>query len=147
MVALKLLIIVAIIAIGIFFVDPANLTPFAPFGVGGILTGAGVVFFAVFGYDTLTTAAEESVNPQRDLPRAVLLSLAVAMVLYVLMSLVVTGMVPYDSVGDTNAPVAFALQEVGLDYIALIISVAAIAGIASVLYAFSCSGRRGSGTP
>lgn len=142
MVVLKLAIIVVIIAVGIFFVNPANLTPFMPFGLGGVLAGAGVVFFAVFGYDTLTTAAEESVNPQRDLPRAVLLSLAIAMVLYVLMSVVVTGMVPYNTLGDTDAPVAFAFRQVGLNSVAIIISVAAIAGIVSVLYAFMLGAAR-----
>ncbi|MFH4090485.1 amino acid permease, partial [Acinetobacter baumannii] len=83
--------------------------------------GAAVVFFAVFGYDTLTTAAEEATDPQRDLPRAVILSLAIALVLYVLMSLVVTGMVPYQRL-DTPAPVAVAFQEVGLPWVARVIS-------------------------
>lgn len=140
-VIIKLVIIVAIIVIGVFFVNPDNLTPLLPFGIGGVFAGAGIVFFAVFGYDTLTTAAEESNNPQRDLPRAVLLSLAVAMVLYVLMSLVVTGMVPYTQL-DSPAPVAVAFQQVGLPWVATIVSVAAIAGIFSVLFAFMLGAAR-----
>ncbi|MGH3146243.1 MAG: amino acid permease, partial [Rubrobacter sp.] len=72
-VIVKLAVIAFVIALGVFFISPGNLTPFLPFGSLGVITGAGVVFFAVFGYDTLTTAAEESINPQRDLPRAVIL--------------------------------------------------------------------------
>ncbi len=140
-VILKLTIIAAIIAIGIFFVDPANLTPFLPFGFGGVIAGAGIVFFAVFGYDTLTTAAEEAINPQRDLPRAVLLSLGVSLVAYILMSLIITGMVPYDSLG-VPAPVSFAFREAGLPVMGAVVSVAAIAGIISVLFAFMLGAAR-----
>lgn len=140
-VILKLTIIAAIIAIGIFFVDPSNLTPFLPFGLGGVVAGAGIVFFAVFGYDTLTTAAEEAVNPQRDLPRAVLLSLGVSLVAYILMSLVITGMVPYENLG-VPAPVSFAFREAGLPIMGGIVSVAAIAGIISVLFAFMLGAAR-----
>ncbi len=115
MVLIKLAIIAAIIAIGVFFVDPGNLTPFFPFGVEGVFTGAAVVFFAVFGYDTLTTAAEAAVNPQRDLPRAVILSSAIALTLYVLMSVILTGLAPYESLNNP-APVATAFKNVGLPW-------------------------------
>jgi basic amino acid/polyamine antiporter, APA family len=141
MVLIKLAIIAAIIAIGVFFVDPGNLTPFFPFGVGGVFTGAAVVFFAVFGYDTLTTAAEEAVSPQRDLPRAVILSLAIALTLYVLMSVILTGIAPYESL-DNPAPVATAFKDAGLPWVANVISVAAIAGIISVLFAFMLGAAR-----
>ena len=108
------------IGVGVFYIDPANWHPFIPervvgadgvghFGFKGVVTAAAVVFFAVFGYDTLTTAAEESKNPQRDLPRAVLLSLGVSMAFYLDVSLVLTGMVPYAQL-DTDAPVADAFQ-------------------------------------
>ena len=79
------------------------------FGWPGVVTAAAVVFFAVFGYDTLTTAAEEAKNPQRDLPRAILLSLGVSMVLYITITLVLTGMVSYTQLGN-EAPVAHAFQ-------------------------------------
>lgn len=140
-VAIKMVIIAGVVLLGVFYIEPGNLTPFFPFGAGGVISGAGIVFFAVFGYDTLTTAAEESVNPQRDLPRAVILSLAVSMVAYILMSLVVTGMVPYTDLG-TPAPVSFAFQEAGLPVIGAIIAVGAIAGIASVLVAFMLGAAR-----
>ena len=134
-VGVKLAAVLAVIAIGVGHVDPRHWHPFMPFGVGGVLTGASVVFFAVFGYDALTTAAEEARNPARDLPRAVLLSLAIAMVLYVAMCLVLTGIVPYQHL-DTPAPVASAFREIGLPGAELLVSVGAVAGITSVL--FSC---------
>ncbi|NNC24685.1 amino acid permease, partial [Salinisphaera sp. USBA-960] len=95
-----------VIGVGVFYINTANWVPFIPerivdehgvghFGWQGVGTAAAVVFFAVFGYDTLTTAAEESKNPQRDLPRAVLLSLGVSMVLYLAVSLVLTGIAHY----------------------------------------------------
>lgn len=113
----------------------------APFGFGGVISAAGLVFFAVFGYDTLTTAAEEAKDPQRDLPRAVLLSLLVAMILYVAMSLVLTGMVPYPTLNNP-APVANAFLDHGLNAVSTFISLAAIAGITSVLIAFSLGAAR-----
>src|SRR5690606_23098968 len=125
-VAIKVLGVALVIVVGAFFVDTANWTPFIPeptvdaqgmahFGFAGVLTAASIVFFAVFGYDTLTTAAEESTNPQRDLPRAVLLSLAVSMALYLAVSLVLTGMVPYPQL-NSPAPVDAAFKALGLDW-------------------------------
>ncbi len=140
-VIIKLAVIAFVIVLGVFFVNPGNLTPFLPFGALGVVTGAGVVFFAVFGYDTLTTAAEEAVNPRRDMPRAVILSLAVSLVAYILLSLVVTGMVPYTDL-DTPAPVSFAFREVGLPVVSSLIAVAAVAGIISVLFAFMLGASR-----
>ena len=105
MVIIKLAIILIIIAIGSFYIDSANWHPFMPFGFKGIMSGTAVVFFAVFGYDTLTTAAEESKNPQRDLPRAVVISLTIALCLDIGMSLVITGVAPYDTLNNA-APVA-----------------------------------------
>ena len=140
-VIIKLAVIVFIIALGVFFVNSDNLTPFFPLGYLGVVTGAGVVFFAVFGYDTLTTAAEESVNPRRDMPRAVILSLAISLALYILMSTVITGMVSYTDL-DTPAPASFAFREVGLPIVSSLIAVAAVAGIISVLFAFMLGAAR-----
>ena len=106
-----------------------------------ILAGAAVVFFAVFGYDTLTTAAEEAKNPQRDLPWAVVLSLAVAMVLYLALSLVLTGIVPSSTLNNA-APVANAFSAIGLKWVMVTVSVAAITGITSVLFANALAGAR-----
>jgi APA family basic amino acid/polyamine antiporter len=92
-----------------------------PYGFGGVVEGAAVVFFAVFGYDTLTTAAEEARDPQKQLPRAVLLSLAVSLVLYIAMSLVLTGMVRSDTL-NTPAPVAAAFTAIGLPWVTLLVA-------------------------
>jgi APA family basic amino acid/polyamine antiporter len=141
-----------IIGVGVFYVNPANWHPFIPervvgpdgighFGFQGVVTAAAVVFFAVFGYDTLTTAAEESKNPQRDLPRAVLLSLGVSMALYLAISFVLTGIAPYATL-NTDAPVADAFKALGLHWVSVAISVAAVAGITSVLFAFMLAAAR-----
>jgi len=135
MVAIKIAAVLLVIASGLPHIRPENWRPLMPFGFGGVVEGAAVVFFAVFGYDTLTTAAEEAINPQRDLPRAVLASLAVALALYVAMSLTLTGIVRYDTLNNA-APVANAFSALGLRWVSLIVSLAAVAGIASVMLAF-----------
>jgi len=135
MVAVKIAAVLLVIAAGLPYVRAENWRPFMPFGFGGVVEGAAVVFFAVFGYDTLTTAAEEARDPQRDLPRAVLLSLIVSLTLYVAMSLVLTGVVRYDTL-DNAAPVAGAFAVIGLPWATFIVSLAAVAGILSVMLAF-----------
>ena len=151
-VAIKVIGVALVIGIGVFFVDPANWHPFVPdaivgadgkshFGWAGVVTGASVVFFAVFGYDTLTTAAEESVDPQRDLPRAVVLSLAISMVLYIAVTLVLTGMVPYTQLGG-SAPVSDAFARVGLHWVSIVAAAAAVIGVVSVLFAFTLGAAR-----
>jgi len=135
MVIIKIAAVVLVIAAGLPHVHTANWHPFMPYGFGGVVEGAAVVFFAVFGYDTLTTAAEEARDPQRQLPRAVLLSLAISLALYITMSLVLTGLVRYDTLNNA-APVAAAFTAIGLPWVTLIVSAAAVAGIASVMLAF-----------
>jgi APA family basic amino acid/polyamine antiporter len=141
-----------VIGVGAFYINTANWHPFIPervfddkgmghFGWQGVLTGASVVFFAVFGYDTLTTAAEEAKDPQRDLPRAVLLSLAVAMVLYIAVSLVLTGIVPYGTLNG-EASVSDAFNAIGLPWLSNVIAVAAVIGVISVLFAFMLGAAR-----
>ena len=140
-VAVKIAGVLLVILAGVFYVKPENWSPFMPFGFGGVLSGAAVVFFAVFGYDTLTTAAEEAKNPQRDLPWAVVLSLAIAMVLYLALSLVLTGIVPFGTLNNA-APVANAFSAIGLRWVMVTVSVAAITGITSVLFANMLAGAR-----
>jgi basic amino acid/polyamine antiporter, APA family len=135
MVVLKIAAVVLVIIAAAPHIDPANWRPFMPFGFSGVVEGAAVVFFAVFGYDTLTTAAEEAVDPQRDLPRAVLLSLAISLALYVAMALALTGIVRYDALNDA-APVASAFARIGMPWVTLVVSVAAVVGILSVMLAF-----------
>jgi APA family basic amino acid/polyamine antiporter len=140
-VTIKIAGLLLVIAVGLFFIHPSNWHPFMPFGFHGVLVGAAVVFFAVFGYDTLTTAAEEAKNPQRDLPWAVVLSLAISMALYLAVCLVLTGIVPYTTL-DNAAPVANAFSAIGLPWVMIVISLAAIAGITSVLFANLLAGAR-----
>lgn len=151
-VALKVLGVVIVIAVGAFYVNPDLWHPFVPalvehpdgtsqYGWAGVMAAASIVFFACFGYDTLTTAAEESKNPQRDLPWAVVLSLVVAMAMYFGVSLVLTGMVHYTDL-NVPAPVSAAFQERGLHWIGGIINVAAVCGIASVVFAFMLGAAR-----
>jgi len=135
MVILKIAAVLLVIFAAAPHIDPANWRPFMPFGFDGVVEGAAVVFFAVFGYDTLTTAAEESRDPQRDLPRAVLLSLAVSLALYVAMSLALTGIVRYDTLNNA-APAAIAFSSIGMPWVSLIVSMAAVAGLLSVMLAF-----------
>jgi len=151
-VAVKVVAVVIVIAVGAFHVDPANWHPFVPerivgadgvghYGWQGVVTAAAVVFFAVFGYDTLTTAAEEAKDPQRDLPRAILLSLGVSMALYITITLVLTGMVSYTQLGN-DAPVAQAFQALGMKWIGAAISATAVASILSVIFAFMLAASR-----
>jgi APA family basic amino acid/polyamine antiporter len=151
-VAIKVAAVALVIGIGVFYVDPANWHPFIPervvgpdgvghFGFNGVATAAAIVFFAVFGYDTLTTAAEESKNPQRDLPRAVLLSLGISMAMYLAVSMVLTGIAHYSTL-NTEAPVADAFKGLGLPWVAMTISVAAVFGLISVLFAFMLGAAR-----
>jgi APA family basic amino acid/polyamine antiporter len=135
MVLLKLAAVVLVIAAGLPYVQPANWHPFMPYGFKGVAEGAAVVFFAVFGYDTLTTAAEEARDPQRQLPLAVVLSLGISLALYIAMALVLTGLVRYDTLNNA-APVAAAFTAIGLPWVTFIVSAAAVAGIASVMLAF-----------
>ncbi len=131
-VAIKLFVVLFVIAIGSFYVTPANWSPFAPMGFQGVVAGAATVFFAYIGFDAVTTAAEEARNPERDMTIGIVGSLAVCTVLYLAVAAVVTGMVPLDQI-DTAAPVAQAFRSHGLDFAGGLISAGAIAGLSSVL--------------
>jgi APA family basic amino acid/polyamine antiporter len=140
-VCIKIAVVVFTIIVGAFFVKPAHWSPFTPFGFSGIMGGAALVFFGVFGYDAMSTAAEEAKKPQRDIPLAIFFSLAIAIFLYILMSLVLTGMVPYRSLNNA-APVANAFLANHLPFMSIIIAIGAIAGITSVLFAFTLAASR-----
>ncbi len=131
-VAIKLFVVGFVIAVGSFYVTPANWSPFAPFGFEGVVAGAATVFFAYIGFDAVTTAAEEAKNPERDMTIGIIGSLAVCTVLYLAVAAVVTGMVPLGEI-DTSAPVAQAFRSHGLSFAGGLISAGAIAGLTSVL--------------
>ncbi len=132
-VVVKLAVVALFIILGVSHVQPSNWVPFMPFGWSGVLAGASIIFFAYLGFDTLSTAAEEVKDPQKTLPRGIILSLIVCTLLYILVSGILTGMVPYGEFKTVAAPVAFALQAVGYHWGAAAVSVGAICGLTSVL--------------
>jgi APA family basic amino acid/polyamine antiporter len=131
-VAIKVLIVLFFIAVGVWHVHTYNWTPFLPFGVGGIFNGAAIIFFAYIGFDQISTSAEETRNPARDMPRGILLSLAVCTLLYIAVAAILTGMVSYKQL-DVASPVSHAMILVGLNWAGAIISVGAICGLTTVL--------------
>jgi APA family basic amino acid/polyamine antiporter len=135
MVVIKLAVILLVIAVGIFYVDPKNWSPFAPNGISGILKGVSAVFFAYIGFDAISTTAEECKNPQRDLPRGMMWAIIICTVLYIIIALVLTGMVSYNelNVGD---PLAYVFQKLDLTWMSGIIAVSAVVAMASVLLVF-----------
>src|SRR5215203_4237720 len=134
-VAIKVALVLLVVIVGVFHVSSSNYTPFFPFGLGGAFTGAATVFFAVFGYDAMSTAAEESVDAKRHLPKAIIYSLAISMVLYVLACLVLVGMQNYTEI-DQEAGFSEAFASVGLSGLADVIAVGAIVGILTVMFTF-----------
>ena len=134
-VVLKVLVVLLVIVVGVFHIRTANWDPFFPYGVSGAFTGAATVFFAVFGYDAMSTAAEESKDSQRHMPKAIVYSLAISMVLYVAACLVLTGMQHYTDI-DKESGFSTAFKSIGLDRIADIIAVGAIIGILTVMFTF-----------
>ncbi len=136
----KVGVVLAFIAAGVRFIKPENWTPFIPpnagtfeqFGWTGVVTGAGVIFFAYIGFDAVSTAAQEAKNPQRDMPIGIMGSLVVCTILYIAVSAVLTGIVPYTSLNVPD-PMAVGINATGLDWMKFIIKVGAIAGLSSVI--------------
>jgi APA family basic amino acid/polyamine antiporter len=135
LVALKLAVVAIVIAVGAFYVKPANWTPFAPHGISGVLKGVSAVFFAYIGFDAISTTAEECKNPQRDLPKAMMFALIICTVLYVVITLVLTGMVSYKELG-VGDPLSFVFARVGLPRFSGLVAVSAVFAMASVLLVF-----------
>ncbi|CAN4087145.1 unnamed protein product [Withania somnifera] len=128
----KVVIVIFIIIVGFFEIDVSNWRPFAPNGFRSVLTGATVVFFAYVGFDAVANSAEESKSPKRDLPLGIIGSLLICIALYVGVCLVLTGMLPYSSLGG-DAPLAEAFTSKGLQYVSVLISIGAIAGLTTTL--------------
>jgi len=160
LVVIKVAVVLFVIIAGLFLVRAANYSPFIPpstpategegsgeatlistlfgvspshFGVAGIIAAASVVFFAFIGFDIVATAAEETSNPQRDMPRGILGSLAICTVLYMAVAAVITGMVEYASLATSSAPLADAFDQRGLGWAANLISLGGICGITTVI--------------
>lgn len=134
-VAIKVAVVLLVIVVGFFYVKTGNYTPFSPTGFGGAMTGAATVFFAVFGYDAMSTAAEESTDARQHMPKAILYSLAISMVLYVLACLTLVGMQNYRQI-NPEAGFSSAFDSVGLPGVATVIAVGAIVGILTVMFTF-----------
>lgn len=135
MVILKVAVVVFVIVAGAFYVKPENWSPFAPNGVKGVMSGVAAVFFAFIGFDSISTTAEECKNPQRDMPKAMIYTLVICAILYVLIALVLTGMVNYTEL-NVDDPLAFVFKQVGIDFIAGIISVSSVIAITSALLVY-----------
>ncbi len=132
-VTVKVAIVLFFIGVGFAHVNTGNWVPYFPFGWGGTLFGAFFVFFAYIGFDAVSTAAEEAKNPQRDMPIAIIGSLAICTVLYIIVAAILTGMVRYTHL-NVPQPVAYAVEHVGLPgWMSLVISIGAIAGLTTVL--------------
>ncbi|WP_295445306.1 amino acid permease [uncultured Thiodictyon sp.] len=134
MVLIKLLAITVFIAIALSHVQPANWSPFMPFGWSGVMGGAALVIFAYLGFDAVSTAAEEARDPQRDLPIGILVSLAVCTVIYILVAGLLTGVVPYATL-NVGSPVADVVLRLGYPWGAGLVAAGAIAGLTTVMLA------------
>jgi len=161
MVMVKLAIVLFVIVVGAFYVNPANWHPFAPYGLTGIaffgktifgqtgtggeplgmLAGAAVIFFAYIGFDSVSTHAEEAKNPKRDVPIGIITSLVLCTILYIAVAAVITGMVPYNQI-NIDAPVSDAFRQAGVPWARFLISVGAVTGITSVLLVMMLSQPR-----
>ena len=139
-VILKVFVVLIFILAGLFFLKPSLWKPFIPantgtfgfYGISGIFRGAGVIFFAYLGFDAVSTTAQEARNPQKDMPIGILASLFVCTILYILVALVMTGVVPYQKLNDA-APVAIAINAMGLPWLRPVVKIGAIAGLTSVI--------------
>jgi len=161
MVAIKVFVVLIVIAVGVMYVDSRNWHPFAPFGLTGVafmgktilgqtgkggeplgmLAGAATIFFAYIGFDSVSTHAEEAKNPRRDVPIGIISSLILCTVLYISVSAILTGMVPYNKI-NIDAPVSNAFAQVGLTWAQFLISLGALTGITSVLLVMMLSQPR-----
>ena len=134
-VVLKIAILLLVVGVGAFYVKTENWSPFAPNGIGGVLKGVSGVFFAYIGFDAISTTAEECKNPRRDLPLSMFYALLITTVLYVLISLVLTGMVPYNELGVSD-PMAYVFTKLHLTKLSGVIAAGAVIAMASVLLVF-----------
>ena len=135
MVYIKLAIIALVIIVGAFYVDIDNSTPFMPNGFSGVMGGVSAVFFAYIGFDAVSTLAEESKNPQRDLPKGMIYSLVICTIVFIILALVITGMVSYELLGVSD-PLAEIFALKGVKWMLFIVSIAAVVAMTSVLLVF-----------
>jgi APA family basic amino acid/polyamine antiporter len=135
MVVVKLLVLTLFVGLGVFHINPDNFTPFAPNGWRGIHQGAAIIFFAYIGFDAISTAAEETKNPQRNMPIGILGGLAICTLIYVIVGIVATGLVPYQQLKASD-PLAQALQLAGLPIAGWFVAFGAVVSLTAVLLVF-----------
>ncbi len=136
MVGLKIVILLIVIAIGMFHINTENWQPFMPKGFDGVLMGVSAVFFAYIGFDAISTTAEESANPQRDMPRAMIYSLIICTIIYVIVTLVITGMVHYSEFEHVSDPLAYVFDKLNMRTVGYVISISAVIAATSVILVF-----------
>ncbi|HIZ95141.1 MAG TPA: amino acid permease [Candidatus Ligilactobacillus excrementavium] len=141
MVIIKIAIIILFLLVGVFYIKPSNWTPFAPYGTKGIFSGASLVFFAYLGFDCVSAAAAEVKQPEKNMPRGIIGTLVICTLLYILVSIVLTGMVKYTKL-DVGNPVAFALQLVHQDWVAGVLSIGAMLGMFTMMISMIYSSSR-----
>lgn len=132
-VLIKVAVVLLFIVIAVWHVQPANWNPALPYGMSGVFQGAAIVFFSFLGFDAVTCAAEEVKNPEKDIPRGVLWSLAICSLLYVIVSAIMTGIVPFMQFKGIDHPVSLALQVAKLDWFAGFVDLGAILGMLTVI--------------
>ncbi|MBO9154196.1 amino acid permease [Chitinophaga sp. GCM10012297] len=136
MVGLKLIVLAVVVLIGVFYIDTSNWTPFLPNQFEGVLKGVSAVFFAYIGFDAISTTAEESANPQRDMPRAMIYSLIICTIIYVIVTLVITGMVNYAEFNHVSDPLAYVFDKLNMEKVGYVISISAVVAATSVILVF-----------
>lgn len=151
-VSIKVAAVLFVVVAGFLYINPANWQPFIPeklidssgvshYGISGVITAAGLVFFAFIGFDAVSTQSQEAINPTKDIPFAIIASLIICTTLYILVSLTLTGMTKYTDL-DLGAPVASAFSAVGLQWASLLITIAAVIGLISVMLVMLLSQTR-----
>ncbi|MGJ8513787.1 putative amino acid permease YhdG [Carnimonas sp. R-84981] len=133
LVLIKVAVVLMVVIVGIWYVKPENLTPFMPFGVSGIVSGAALAFFAFIGFDAVSSSAEEVSDPQRSLPVGLLGSLAICAALYASVALVSTGIVPFAQFVGVDDPIALVISRTGVNWLFYLVNIAAILGMLTVI--------------
>lgn len=136
MVGLKIIVLAVVVLIGVFYINTDNWTPFMPNKFEGVLKGVSAVFFAYIGFDAISTTAEETANPQRDMPRAMIYSLIICTVIYIVVTLVITGMVNYSEFNHIADPLAYVFDKLNMEKVGYVISISAVVAATSVILVF-----------
>ena len=136
MVGLKIIVLAVVVLIGVVYINTDNWTPFLPNKFEGVLKGVSAVSFAYIGFDAISTTAEETANPQRDMPRAMIYSLVICTIIYIVVTLVITGMVNYSEFNHIADPLAYVFDKLNMEKVGYVISISAVVAATSVILVF-----------